>query len=128
MAGQQIRAAEPPERVRLATFVAGLAADVERALQPQACPFPITGLQQGFAERQFALGFDLLVLDLAGDQQALFEVQARLRVVAEIGCDLPQVQESDGLADAVSELAKELQRFKLARSRTGRIAALQTGR
>ena len=99
VAGLQVDAREPAQRVRLAALVAGFATHRQRALEPQTRLGHIARLERDFAEHQLAFALDLLVTDLAGDRQALLEVRAGHRVVAPVQPDLAQMQEADRFAD-----------------------------
>ena len=68
----------------------------------------IAFLEGCLAEREFAHRLRLLMLEGTGDAQCLFQVLARLRVVADVDLDLPQVDESDGLTDTMAELLQNL--------------------
>jgi hypothetical protein len=53
------------------------------------------------------------------DLQRFLEVRSRIRVVADVRIDLPEVQQADRLADRISDLAEDRHRlgFQAARDR-----------
>jgi hypothetical protein len=81
-------------RDRIAALVACLAADRQRSGQPLASVRQIAGLEGDLAEQPLALAFDFLVLDLASEREARFEVELGARIVVDVHLDLPEVQQA----------------------------------
>ena len=126
-AGQKIQLAERPARVGLTAPVAGAGTDRQRALDVPLGLGHLPALHLKLAEREFGLALALGVLDLARDGQRRQQMRAPELGPHELHLDFTQLQQRDGLADAVAAVAEQRHRLGRCSQRARQVAAAELG-
>ena len=121
----QFQPAQRGQRLGFAAPVAGVVAQLQRALQVQTGPGRVALRQGDLAQQQLAVAFGFGVAKRARQRQAFLQQFQRQVGIAQHQVDAPQMLQPDGLAQAVTELAKQRQGLLFGRQRGGGLAGGQ---